>query len=165
MIFLWAVIMPTLEIPQIFPERYGFNTQQVGMQFLSFILGAAIGEQIGGRLSDVWMNQRRKKIGVSSHVPPEYRLWLSYIGQALAITGVIVFLVQTNAATESWNITPLVGTTIAAVGNQIVTTVYITYAVDCYRDDAAGVGVFITFVRQIWGFIGPFWLVIKPPCS
>ena len=33
----------------------------------------------------------------------------------------------------------------------------ITYAVDCYREEAASVGVFITFVRQIWGFLGPFW--------
>ncbi|KAI0153601.1 major facilitator superfamily domain-containing protein [Pestalotiopsis sp. NC0098] len=154
MIFLWSNIMPTIEIPQIFPEKYEFNTQQVGLQFLSFILGSIIGEQIGGRLSDVWMNQRRKKTGAAP--APEYRLWLSYIGQALAITGVIVFLVQT-AHTDIYNITPLVGTTIGAVGNQLVTTVYITYAVDCYKEDAAGVGVFITFVRQIWGFIGPFW--------
>ena len=38
-----------------------------------------------------------------------------------------------------------------------MTTVFITYAVDCYKPEAASVGVFITFVRQIWGFIGPFW--------
>jgi MFS family permease len=154
MIFLWSNIMPTIEIPQIFPEKYDLNTQQVGLQFLSFILGSIIGEQIGGRMSDFWMNHRQKKTG--SAPPAEYRLWLSYIGQALAIVGVIIFLVQT-AASKTWNITPLVGTTIGAVGNQLVTTVYITYAVDCYREDAAGVGVFITFVRQIWGFIGPFW--------
>jgi hypothetical protein len=29
--------------------------------------------------------------------------------------------------------------------------------VDCYPDEAGSIGVFITFVRQIWGFIGPFW--------
>lgn len=155
MIFLWAGVMPTLEIPQIFPEKYGFNTQQVGLQFLSVILGSVIGEQVGGRTSDLWMNQRRRRTG--SAPAPEYRLWLSYSGQALAIIGTIVFLVQIDASGDAWNITPLVGTTIASVGNQIVTTVYITYAVDCYREDAAGVGVFITFVRQIWGFIGPFW--------
>ncbi|KAI1880570.1 hypothetical protein JX265_000810 [Neoarthrinium moseri] len=155
MVFLWCNIMPTIEIPQIFPERYGFNTQQVGLQFLSFILGSIIGEQLGGRASDWWMNSRQKKTG--SAVPPEYRLWLSYLGLALSITGVIVFLVQTYYATTSWNITPLVGTTIGAVGNQIVTTVYITYSVDCFREDAASIGVFVTFVRQIWGFIGPFW--------
>ena len=50
------------------------------------------------------------------------------------------------------------GAGIAAAGNQIVTTVLITYAVDSHHPQEAGsVGVFITFVRQIWGFIGPFW--------
>lgn len=56
-----------------------------------------------------------------------------------------------------WTIGPDIGAAIAAVGNQIATTVLITYAVDCYREDAASVGVFITLIRQVWGFIGPFW--------
>jgi MFS family permease len=154
MIFLWSNIMPTIEIPQIFPMRYGMNTQQVGLQFLSFILGSIIGEQVGGRMSDMWMRRRQTQTNTST--PPEHRLWLSYIGQVFAIVGTIVFLIQINAS-PTWNITPLVGTTIGAIGNQIVTTVYITYAVDCYREDSGSVGVFITFVRQMWGFIGPFW--------
>jgi hypothetical protein len=40
---------------------------------------------------------------------------------------------------------------------KVVTTVLITYAVDCNPDDSASVGVFINFVRQEWAFIGPFW--------
>ncbi|KAJ5880480.1 uncharacterized protein N7473_011533 [Penicillium subrubescens] len=155
MIFLWGSIALTIEIPQIFPEQFGFNTQQVGMQFLGVIIGSVIGEQVGGLISDRWMAQRQKKIGA----PPaaEYRLWLSYIGHALTIVGVAVFAVQLGKAGDKWNITPIIGAAIAAGGNQIVTTINITYAVDCYRADAASVGVFITFVRQTWGFIGPFW--------
>ena len=69
-----------------------------------------------------------------------------------------VFLVCIQQAPEGhWNVTPIVGAAIAGAGNQIVTTVLITYAVDCYYEEAASIGVFITFVRQIWGFIGPFW--------
>jgi hypothetical protein len=67
------------------------------------------------------------------------------------------FAVEIRDSGGVWTITPVIGAAIAAGGNQIVTTVDITYAVDCYREDAASVGVFITFVRQIWGFIGPFW--------
>jgi hypothetical protein len=33
----------------------------------------------------------------------------------------------------------------------------ITFAVDSHREEAASIGVFIIFVRQMWGFIGPFW--------
>lgn len=155
MIFLWGSVMIAIEIPQLFPEKFGFNTQQVGLQNIGLIIGTVLGEQVGGRLSDKWMWQRRRRLGRSPE--PEYRLWLSYVGHALAMCGVVVFLVQTERAGERWNVTPIVGAAIAAAGNQIVTTVMITYAVDCYPAESAGVGVFITFVRQIWGFIGPFW--------
>ncbi|KAJ5248606.1 hypothetical protein N7468_000057 [Penicillium chermesinum] len=155
MVFLWGGIMLTIQTSQIFPEQFGFNTQQVGLQFLGIIIGSVLGEQIGGLISDRWMLFRQKRTG--EFPAAEYRLWLSYIGYALAICGVVVFCVQLQDAGEVWNITPIVGAAIAAGGNQIVTTVNITYAVDCYRPDAASVGVFITFVRQMWGFIGPFW--------
>jgi hypothetical protein len=145
--------------PQLFPERYGFNSQQVGLQYLSFVLGAVIGEQVGGRMSDFWMNQCLKRTG--RPVDPEYRLWLNHAGHALAVIGTVVFLVQIDASEDSWDITPLVGATLSSMGNQLVTTVFITYAVDCYREDAASVGVFVTFIRQTWGFIGPFWWVLS----
>ena len=158
MIFLFGSVMITVEIPQLFGKKFHFNTQQLGLQFLGTIVGSVIGEQIGGVLSDFWMNRRSRKI--HAHPPPEFRLWLSYIGYLLTIIGVVVFLVQIqNAPALHWNVTPIIGAGIAGAGNQIVTTVLITYAVDCYREEAASVGVFITFVRQIWGFIGPFWYV------
>lgn len=156
--FLWTSIMTTVEIPQLFPELFGFNTQQNGLQMISVIVGTIVGEQIGGRMSDLWMSMRRRKLHGRSP-QPEYRLWLSYFGFALCVIGVVVFLVQLYNAGHTWNVTPLIGVGIAAAGNQVVTTVLVTYSVDCYRQDAASVGVFITFVRQIWGFIGPFWYV------
>lgn len=156
--FMWTNIMVTVEIPQLFPELFGFNAQQNGLQMIAIIIGTVIGEQIGGRMSDSWMNMRRRKLNGRSP-EPEYRLWLSYFGYALCIIGVAVFLVQLYYAGTTWNVTPLIGVGICSVGNQIVTTVMVTYSVDCYRTDAASVGVFITFVRSIWGFIGPFWYV------
>lgn len=162
MIFLFGSIMVTIEIPQLFGEKFGFNTQQLGLQYIGMILGNVIGEQIGGFSSDRWMAWRRKRVG--HLLEPEFRLWLSYFGHILTIVGVVVFLVQIeNAKPMHWNVTPIVGAAIASAGVQIVTTVMVTYSVDCYREEAASVGVFITFVRQIWGFIGPFWYV--PPCD
>lgn len=157
MIFLWGSVVLTIEIPQVYPEMFGLNTQQVGLQFLGLIVGSVIGEQIGGFISDRWMLRRQSRIGEPP--APEYRLWLSYVGHALTICGIVVFAIQLRDSGNTWNITPVIGSAIAAGGNQIVTTINITYAVDCYREDAASVGVFITFVRQMWGFIGPFWYV------
>lgn len=156
--FLWTSIMVTVEIPELFPELFGFNTQQNGLQMLAVIIGTIIGEQLGGRMSDLWMSRRRKKLHGRSP-EPEFRLWLSYFGFTLCVIGLVVFLVQLYYAANTWNVTPLIGVGICSAGNQVVTTVLMTYSVDCYRNDAASVGVFITFVRQIWGFIGPFWYV------
>ncbi len=157
MVFVFAAVMVTVEVPQLFGPKFHFNSQQIGLQFIGLIIGSILGEQIGGHASDLWMRGRAAKVAPNKPAP-EYRLWLSYIGILLAICGTVVFLVRIQQAGElHWNVTPLIGSGIAAAGNQIVTTVLITYAVDCYPDDAASVGVFITFVRQIWGFIGPFW--------
>lgn len=155
MVFLLAGIVITIEIPQLFVEKFNLNTQQVGLQNLGIIIGSIIGEQVGGMMSDQWMLRRQRKM--DTVVQPEFRLWLSYIGYLLSICGIVVFLVRIEQSSDKWNITPIIGGAIASAGMQIVTTVLITYAVDCYRKEAASIGVFITFVRQTWGFIGPFW--------
>jgi hypothetical protein len=158
MVFALGSVLTSLEIPQLYVEKFHLNAQQVGLQYISLIVGSVIGEQIGGAMSDRWMRAGQSKVGPSGRtVAPEYRLWLSYGGYLLTIVGVIVFLVQIDRADETWNVTSDIGAGIAAVGNQVVTTVLITYAVDCYPGEAASIGVFVTFVRQMWGFIGPFW--------
>ncbi|KAI4950949.1 hypothetical protein J4E86_007458 [Alternaria arbusti] len=157
MVFLFASVLATVEIPQLFGEKFHFNAQQIGLQFVGVIIGTIIGEQIGGHSSDLWMRWRAKKM-TPLRPAPEFRLWLSYFGILLTICGEVVFLVRIEQAPDlDWNVTPIVGAGIGAAGNQIVTTVLITYAVDCYPEEAGSIGVFVTFVRQIWGFLGPFW--------
>ncbi|KAJ1713953.1 hypothetical protein G4B11_010183 [Aspergillus flavus] len=156
MVFLFASVLNSVEVPQLLQSKFGLNAEQLGLQFLGLIIGSLLGEQLGGFMSDMWMNARARRIG---HKPaPEYRLWLSYIGYLLTIAGSVVFLVCTEQATEgTWTVVPVVGTGIAAFGNQVITTVLTTYAVDTYPQDAGSIGVFINFVRSTWGFIGPFW--------
>jgi len=156
MVFLFCSVLNSVEVPQLLQSKFELNAQQLGLQFLGLIIGSLLGEQLGGFMSDMWMNARARRIG---HKPaPEYRLWLSYIGFLLAIAGSVVFLVCTEQAeTGKWTVVPVVGTGIAAFGNQVVTTVLTTYAVDTYPQDSGSVGVFINFVRSTWGFIGPFW--------
>ena len=156
-VFLFASVLTTVEIPQLFGEKFHFDSKQLGLQFLGLIIGSIIGEQIGGHSSDLWMRARAKKTAPRKPVP-EFRLWLSYFGILLAICGLVIFLVRIEQAPKDhWNVTPIIGAGIAAAGNQIVTTVLITYAIDCYPKEAGSIGVFITFVRQTLGFIGPFW--------
>ncbi|KAI0533885.1 major facilitator superfamily domain-containing protein [Xylaria digitata] len=150
MVFNLAAVLPTIETPQLYVEQFHFNAEEVGLQNVAIIIGTLLGEHVGGFCSDRWMRQKRA-------TAPEFRLWLSYFGYALSIAGLAVFLVQLERAGNTFNITPTVGTGIASAGNQIVTTILITYSVDCHHQEAASIGVFITLVRQLWGFIGPFW--------
>lgn len=158
-VFLFGSIIITIEIPQLFESKFDLNTEQVGLQFIGVIVGSLMGEQVGGALSDVWMRMGKKKQqGIQPQ--PEFRLWLSYLGYVLTVIGVAVFLVTTDTAPAGkWTVVPVVGTGIAAAGNQIVTTVLVTYAVDCAAGNAANVGVFLSLMRQVIGFIGPFWYV------
>ena len=153
-IFGFASVMLSIEIPQLYPVLFKFNPQEVGLQSIAFIVGSVLGEQIGGLMSDKWMIWRTNRIG--QRPKHEFRVWLSYLGHALAIIGMTVFLVLLGRE-KSYSVSPIIGVGIACAGNQIVTTVLVTYAVDCYREQAAGVGVFITFIRSTWGFIVPFW--------
>lgn len=164
MTFLFCSVMTTVEIPQLFAEKFHFGPQQLGVQFIALIIGSLVGELLGTTSAAWWMARGVKASNGGRRPPPERRLWISYVGYALATCGIIVFLVM-SLQLEVYNVSPVVGAGIAAAGNQFVTTVLINYAVDCYPSDAASVGVFITFVRQIWGFIGPFWYVFCIRCS
>lgn len=155
MIFLFGSVMCTVEIPQLLQAKFDLDAQGLGLQFIALIIGSVLGEQIGGLLSDKLMNWKSRRQGYRP--ASEYRLWLNHAGCLITLAGIIVFLIQVQNSPEgSWSITPIVGVAIAAFGNQIVTTVLVTYAVDV-SSDSASVGVYITFVCQMWGFIGPFW--------
>lgn len=168
MVFLFASVLNSVEVPQLLQQKFALNAEQLGLQFLGLIIGSLLGEQMGGYMSDLWMSARARKLSKNNNSnnnsntrpPPEFRLWLSYFGFLVTIAGMVVFLVCTEQAASGagrWVVSPVVGTGIAAFGNQVVTTVLTTYAVDSHPADAGGVGVFINFVRSTWGFIGPFW--------
>ncbi|TVY81245.1 Efflux pump radE [Lachnellula suecica] len=156
LIFGFSSVLLTVEIPQLFTPKFGFNAQQIGLQFLGMIIGSVLGEQLGGRGSDWFMRRKAAQLGRSRTVAPEYRIWVSYPGFALVLCGLVVFCVQLNKLT-TYNVTPIIGIGISAFGNQMITTVLVTYAVDCHHEHAASIGVFINLVRSTWGFIGPFF--------
>ncbi|KAF1981651.1 synaptic vesicle transporter [Aulographum hederae CBS 113979] len=152
------VVFSLVELPQIFIPAFHLTPQALGLNFIGVLVGTLIGEQAAGPLSDWWIRRRHAKIGRQPQ--PEYRLWLSYIGFVLAILGLVLFCLLTQhlagAAEPTYNVSPIVGQAISGVGNQIVGTVLVTYAVDCHREDSAEVGAFVNMIRMTLGFAGPF---------
>ncbi|KIX92754.1 uncharacterized protein Z520_11606 [Fonsecaea multimorphosa CBS 102226] len=156
-VFCFASPAVSVIIPTAYGEKFGLNAQQIGLQFLAIMIGAIIGEQVGGFLSDGMMRWKR---GAAERRPAEFRLWASYIGFATAIAGMVEWGVTLqNAPVGWWTVKPDIGLGILTFGLQVVTTTLVTYAVDCNHNEAAAVGAAINQVRQIWSFIGPFWFV------
>lgn len=147
--FAYANIAIIVETPLIFGEKFHFNAQQVGYQFISIIIGSVIGEQVSGPMSDWFLRFLQRRNG---HTIPADRLWLSYIGYGTVFTGLLVWGFQLEKAT-TWNVTPCIGMAIAAFGNQVLTTILISFAVDSHKEHSASIGVFINLCRQIYGFV------------
>ena len=156
--FCYANVACGVELTSLFHEKFNFNPQQIGLQFLSLILGCILGEQIGGWVSDLWMKYCHFK---NSDKTIEDRLWLSYPGFIIAIVGLIIYGVLLGNITDStWRFGPLVGLCLASFGLQIITTILVTYAIDSNAANASNIALFITVIRQVFGFVGPFYFPV-----
>lgn len=147
--FAYANIAIIISTPLVFGEKFHFNAQQIGYQFVAVIIGSVIGEQLSGPMSDWFLKYRQRQKG---HIIPADRLWLSYIGFGTVFAGLLVWGFQLEKAVF-WNITPCIGMAVAAFGNQVLTTILVSFAVDSHKEHAASIGVFINLCRQIYGFV------------
>lgn len=148
--FCYGNIMFVVEMPISFGEKFHFNAQQIGLQFISVIIGAVIGEQLSGPMSDYFLRARKRSTG---HSQPADRLWLAYIGFATLMAGLLTWGFQLEKA-KTWNVTPCVGVAIGSFGNQIQSTILTAYAVDSHKEHSAAIGVLFNFIRLIYGFVG-----------
>ncbi|KAJ5779912.1 hypothetical protein N7457_005072 [Penicillium paradoxum] len=151
--FCYGNIVLIVEMPIAFGEKFHFDAQQIGLQFIAIIIGCVLGEQISGPICDWFLGHVRKSRGASC---PADRLWLSYIAFATVIAGLLTWGFQLQNAT-TWNVSPCVGAAIASFGNQMQTTILTTFAVESKQARASQVGVFVNVCRQIYGFVGPFY--------
>lgn len=139
----------------ILMAAFHLNSQLLGLNYLSLIIGLVIGEILAGRVSDWWMQYCIRKRGEKVIVD---RLWQGYIGFIVCIVGLFVWGAFLDQAGSTWNVRPLVGDGIAAAGNNIVATVLTSFAIDANPTHALDVALFLNFVRLTWSFLAPFYL-------
>ncbi|KAK4704618.1 hypothetical protein P7C70_g1592, partial [Phenoliferia sp. Uapishka_3] len=158
--FNYCGVLLTVEIPSLVGQKYGFNSQQIGLQFVAAILGAVLGEPIAGYGSDKYMQWRTRR--AKGRREAEMRLPIALPGFILSAVGIIIFGVQLqNTQAGVWSVTPLIGVGIALFGVQLITTVVYTYVVESQPPRLAPrVPLFVAFVRQICAFTGPFYFNI-----
>ncbi|KAL2013195.1 hypothetical protein VTN00DRAFT_720 [Thermoascus crustaceus] len=129
-VFCYANIALIVEMPIAFGEKFHFNPQEIGLQFIAIIIGAVLGEQVSGPMSDIFLTRFERWTG---HVCPADRLWFSYVGYATVFAGLLTWGFRLESAT-SWNVTPCIRSAIASFGNKILTTTLISFAVDSHRE-------------------------------
>lgn len=147
--FCYGNIAMIVEMPIAFGQRFHFDAQQIGLQFIAIIIGCVLGEQVSGPMCDWFLKRIRRSRGYSC---PADRLWLSYIAFSTIFAGLLTWGFQLQRAT-TWNVTPCVGAAIASFGNQMQTTILTTFAVESKKERSAEVGVFVNVCRQIYGFV------------
>lgn len=159
--FTYTNVLLTVETPALLGQKMGLNAQQVGLQFIAYIIGALLGEIFAGYGSDVYMAWRAKRN--NGERQPEYRLPFALPGFVLCFVGILVFFIQLeHAQAGRWNVTPLVGGAIAFFGLQLITTSCITYCVESQEKGipARRAALFVAFWRQIFAFTGPFYFLV-----
>ncbi|KOC14594.1 hypothetical protein AFLA70_521g000701 [Aspergillus flavus AF70] len=152
-LFCYANIAIVVEMPIAFGQKFNFSAQQIGLQFIAVIIGCALGEQASGPLSDYFLRVLRRRRGQTC---PAERLWLVYIGFVAVWAGLLTWGFQLEKAT-SWNVTPCVGAAIASFGNQVQTTVLLSFAIDSHREHSTSISVLFNFCRLVFGFFGRFY--------
>ncbi|KAI5968201.1 hypothetical protein CANMA_002417 [Candida margitis] len=148
--FMHGNIAMNVEIPQVMVHKFGMDPQALGLQFISFIIGTLIGE-VGGYLSD-----KLVQWGHKNNKGPSFRLWVTHPGYITCILGLIIFGVQIQNI-DHYNVTPLIGCAIASFGLQVGTSPIIAYCIDSDHTKAVQISLFVTFLRQLFAFIGPFY--------
>ncbi|CZT25553.1 related to synaptic vesicle transporter SVOP and related transporters (major facilitator superfamily) [Ramularia collo-cygni] len=147
----------SITLPEIFGPVYGFGERQIGLVFISYLVGAVLGGQVGGRMSDIWMSRYKKRCQeMGTQLRYEYRLWVILPGYFLLITGLVVYGVTLEDSTH-WS-GPVIAWGVSIFGLQIVLNVVITYCIECFPHHALAVTAFLNLGRQIIGFTAGFWI-------
>lgn len=148
--FMHDNIATNVEIPEVMIVKFGFGPQSLGLQFIAFLIGAILGE-VGGILSDKFVQWGRKNDKGNS-----FRLWVTYPGFICSVIGIVQFGFEIDKAV-TWSVVPLIGLTISNFGMQILTSPLIAFSMDTNPIQASQIALFMTFVRQLLGFLGPFY--------
>lgn len=121
MIFNIVAGMLTVEIPQLFAERFNFGAEQIGLQFIGIITGTVFAEFFNAA---VLYTMRRRAARRHDKMPrPVNFLLVSYLGFVCVIAGLVAFCIcMENMKPLHYNVTPIVGIGVAGFGNQVVAT-------------------------------------------
>ncbi|KAJ5497243.1 hypothetical protein N7463_009230 [Penicillium fimorum] len=121
MIFNIVAGMLTVEIPQLFAERFDFGAEKIGLQFIGIITGTVLAESFN---TVVLYTMRRRAVRRHDKMPrPVNFLLVSYLGFVCVIAGLVAFCIcMENAKPLHYSVTPIIEIGVAGFGNQVIAT-------------------------------------------
>ncbi|OKL60056.1 hypothetical protein UA08_04733 [Talaromyces atroroseus] len=134
-------------------SQYHFTTTQVGLCYLSGIIGAGLGEICGGPLCDL---MARSSIKQNKEWRPERLLHLSWLGLLTTVAGILLYGFELEYG-HSW-VSALTGIALLTFGQEVLVTVLLTYMTDCYRAQASEVAIVFQFFFAVQCYHVPFYL-------
>ncbi|CAK7216214.1 hypothetical protein SEUCBS140593_002800 [Sporothrix eucalyptigena] len=137
-------------------EPYNFSNMQVGLSNLALVCGGSLGVLTAGPLSDwVAMYLTRRNHGVRE---PEMRLLSMIPFVALSAVALVVVAVGLDRQWP-WEAVIIVGFGGTGLMTVSLSTICITYAVDCYKPVAGQIMVIATVVKNTFGFGMGYYIV------
>ncbi|PYI16909.1 MFS transporter [Aspergillus violaceofuscus CBS 115571] len=148
--FLVAI---TSNFATAYAAAYDFTTWQIGLCFVSGMVGSAIGIAFGGHLSDWTADWFTRRNGGIRH--PEMRLPSVIIGGACAPVALILYGVGINDRLH-WMV-PTLGLGLLNFAIVQATNATMVYVIDSYRPAVGEVTVSILAFKAAFGFLLSFY--------
>lgn len=117
-------------VPYVFQEVYNFSVEQIGLVFISIVIGCVLGA-ITLILSDISLYRRQITRYPPNQIPPEHRLYPAMMGSVGLPLGLFWFG-WTARSDISWA-SPVVAIIPFAWGNLCLFTGTLQYLIDSYE--------------------------------
>ncbi|TGJ85875.1 hypothetical protein E0Z10_g2863 [Xylaria hypoxylon] len=147
------VVAVTSNVAVAYSDAYGFRAWQLGLAFISAILGSLIGIPAGGQLGDLiadWFTRRNGGIR-----DPEMRL--PAIALSLITTPLALILYGVGIQKKLHWICPTIGLGLLNFSITQATNICLVYVIDSYRPIAGEVTLTVLGFKSLFGFLLSFY--------
>ncbi|GAW15966.1 hypothetical protein ANO14919_053880 [Xylariales sp. No.14919] len=147
------VVAVTSNVAVAYSDAYGFVAWQVGLAFISAILGSLIGIPAGGQLGDLiadWFTRRNGGIR-----EPEMRL--PAIALSLITTPLALVLYGVGIQKKLHWICPTIGLGLLNFSITQATNICLVYVIDSYRPIAGEITLTVLGFKALFGFLLSFY--------
>lgn len=153
----WLSLLGITEAEFFEDPPYNFSANNTGLINIASLIGGFFGMLYAGSTDyfQLWMTRRNQ-----GFFEPEFRLWSLIIAGILNTGGMLMYGLGVSYAVN-W-VMPVFGIALISFGIDACGAIALTYAVDCYPEQASNTMVCILFIRNMLGtiftWVFQYWL-------